>query len=182
MYNQPLYGCQIFLGIPYVKKIKLIILTQFILLLISQYEYAQSTNMVIYPKVDIHIGMSFTKGTYIGSTVKVSDKYSLETSFGSNYGLLIVPVDPQRRYSLGINYHLDWPIILNTAYIFKNGFPYGFSDSHVITMNVGALSLQNIGFHLIINAGLFYEYEYNSDVNRNIYGVNFNLGIGFTFL
>ncbi len=80
---------------------------------------AQSVDDISYPKADIHLGMAITKGTYIGGTVQISNHFSIETSYGGNVGILFAAMDPQRRISIGLNYHLIWPVILNATYTFK---------------------------------------------------------------
>jgi hypothetical protein len=154
----------------------------FILFSVSKINLAQSVDDISYPKADIHLGMAITKGTYIGGTVQISNHYSIETSYGGNVGILFAAMDPQRRISLGLNYHLMWPVILNATYTFKEQLSPEYFNSHIASLNIGLLSLRNNGFHFFLSMGGYFEYEDRNNLIHREFGFNANLGVGFTFL
>ena len=154
----------------------------FLLIITSKLVLAQDLEEEIYPKVDFHIGMSISKGTYLGSTVKILENISFEVSYSGNVGFFLAPTDPQRRYNVGINYHLWWPLIINSTYTFKEQIFPAYFKSHSLGINVGLLSLRNRGIHFIISIGSYYEYEDKFNFINKHFRFNANVGIGFTFL
>ncbi|HSP88565.1 MAG TPA: hypothetical protein VLN45_10560 [Ignavibacteriaceae bacterium] len=154
----------------------------FLFLILSQLVFSQGLEEEIYPKADIHLGMSLSKGTYLGSTVQISNTISIEASYGGNVAYFLGPTDPQRRISFGLNYHLWWPVIINSAYIFKEQLFPGYFKSHSLGLSIGLLSLRNRGIHFIVSLGSYFEYENKFNVSSKHFRFNANLGIGFTFL
>ena len=152
----------------------------FLLFYFSQINLAQSINDISFPKADIHLGMAITKGTYIGGTVQLSNHFSIETAYGGNVGILFAAMDPQRRISIGLNYHLIWPVILNATYTFKEQLMTNYHNYHIASLNIGLLSLRNNGFHFFLSMGSYFEYEERNNLIHREFGFNANLGVGFT--
>ncbi|MBK8946443.1 MAG: hypothetical protein IPM32_14400 [Ignavibacteriae bacterium] len=144
--------------------------------------FGQNIEKSIYPKIDVNAGMSYSKGSYVGSTIMLSNKYSIEMSYGGNVGLFLVPTDSQRRISFGLNYHILWPMILNCTYTFMEQLQPAYFKGQIISANVGLLSLRNKGIHFFISAGLRYQYENKFGYKEGLFAATMNIGIGFTFL
>jgi hypothetical protein len=141
---------------------------------VSSNVFSQNVNEIIYPKADIHFGFSLIKGGHIGNIFQISEKYSLETSYG--YSL---PYGEYRFISLGANYHFHY-FILNLTYVYADKSDGSFG--HIASTNIELFTIEEPGFHLIGALGGFYEFSKHFSDKPKEAGVNFNLAFGLTVL
>jgi hypothetical protein len=149
------------------------------LLLIVSVSKAQNSSENIIPKADIHIGISLLKGSYIGSTWQVSDKFYLGASYGAGTLFPFYTDNPKRIISLEADYDLTY-FLLNITYTRYEEVNSYFS--HIVSININLFSLDSPGFHLIGGIGGFSELaKYYSSEPLKL-GVTFNLAAGFRIL
>ena len=142
--------------------------------------FSQNSEEITYPKADIHIGISLTKGSYLGTIFQISDHYSLEASYGGHIGLFFLhPGVNHKIISFGANYHF-YNFVLNFTYIHFEEVRKYFS--HMGSMNIELFSIVDPGFHLIGAFGGFYEFSKHFSNKPKEAGVNFNLALGLTVL
>lgn len=152
----------------------------FILILLSQVSLSQDSTKINYPKADLHLGISITKGSYIGTIIQTSERISFEVSYGTNMSLfLLSPGENQMILGAGVNYHL-YNFILNLSYIRFEVIDRYFS--HIGSLNIQLFTIDESGFHIISAVGGFYEFSKHFSDKPKVVGVNFNLALGFTIL
>lgn len=132
-----------------------------------------NSDSIIYPKADIHIGVSSLKGFYIGSIIQTSGDWAFEISFGSNVAI----GEPFRTVGFGANLYIE-KFMLNLSYIYFEQFEKYIS--HNLALSIQLFSIEDPGFHLIGGLGAFGEIKrFHSDEPES-FGVLFNLALGFT--
>jgi hypothetical protein len=150
------------------------------LLIICPNVFSQSIDELFYPKADVHLGISLTKGSYIGTIFQISNEFSFEASYGGNIGLFVLhPSGTHQILSMGANYHFRY-FILNLSYIHFEEVNKYFS--HMASMNIALFSIDEPDFHLIGALGGFYEFSKHFSDKQKEAGVNFNFALGFTVL
>lgn len=127
---------------------------------------------IIYPKADIHIGVS-TFGFYIGSLVQTSEDWAFEISYRSN----LFPGEPFGAIGLGANLYIE-KFILNLSYLYYEEFEKYFS--HNLALSIQLFSIKDPGFHLVGGLGAFGEIKRFHSDEPEIFGVYGNLALGFT--
>jgi len=158
----------------YILKKKYLFLFLILFTWFSKDIFSQNIDSSIYPKVDIHLGISGILASYIGSICQLSNNISFELSYGN----IFFPIDPLHGFGSGINYHFHY-FILNFTYVHLERNLY---FSHIISLNIELFSIDDPGFHWIGAIGGFYEVGKYYSNNPKEAGLNFNFALGFTII
>ncbi len=151
---------------------------------ISLRKKARSTEQNYLSKFDIHIAAGIAQGARIGFRYLFYSNYSFELAYGQNILNFITLADYQRRYSLGINYHLNGS---NAVFNFSTTFveqPGSVYEAVLFSPTFGFFPISKHGFNTFFRFGFYLRVIKNFPANKwksEDIGPNLDLGISWTF-
>lgn len=136
------------------------------------------------PKLDMHIAVGFTAGGRVGLRYLFENNFSTEIAFGLDLRNFVYMSDFQRRYTLGISYHLnssDASFSFLTTYVEQ---PYNLYEAVLLSPNFGLIPIRSSGISVFFRFGL--EIELIKDFpsqkwKYNDIGPNLDIGISYNF-
>lgn len=148
------------------------------------YDQEENIKNEFTPKLDIHLAAGFTAGGRVGLRYLLKNNFSTEIAFGLDLRNFIYLSDFQRRYTFGINYHLNYS---DAAFSFLTTYveqPYNLYEAILLSPNFGLIPIRYSGIRVFFRFGL--EIELKKDFPSpkwkfNDIGPNLDIGISYNF-
>jgi hypothetical protein len=136
------------------------------------------------PKVDIHIAAGISPGARIGLRYLFLNNYSFEIAYGNDLLNFITLSDFQRRYSLGVNFHLSKS---KAALSFLSTYveqPQSVYKALFFSPTFGLIPIRESGFNMFFRFGIHFKFIKNFPSGKWEYediGPNLDVGISWIF-
>jgi hypothetical protein len=131
--------------------------------------------------LNAHIGADLAKGFRFGLLVYLNENISVEAGYGVDVINFLVASDPNKRYSIGINWHKGIESNLMAGISFSHSvFPSPYiTKQNFISANVGSFISSTSGIKFFYKGGILFGFKNNNSGNHTLIFPNIDIGISY---